>query len=359
MKMTSESNQNRSLWNVFRTAVNFVQKHPSNPAHLNTLRSDALTSRSHDYAEQAGNLPVDQRPRRPTDTEIAVALIPALLGQNPRYLGSAIASYHHGVGEELARRNASRHEQQMALMNLSRHYSDAAKLAHGDELAQFNESGRNARLTATNQRMENTTKRISKGVKNAQLTPEQSSILREFNQNMKGIADGPEGWTTHHQTTYLKALKSLRELPQFAANPDVIDANVQSYPVGYKSLPAVGLAHGFYHKFLSSIYHPGMVSEVDVRKAHGWLVKNVPEQYRWQFFLPQEGESWQNASHRLAQSEMVRASKTTSVKSKDSEPDSGAFTPMEPHFDGKVWTGSGPIRKVKLGTLPKARRASG
>ena len=327
---------------------------------------------SHQNAEAAAQVPHEHQHRRPSDTEIAIALIPAMLGQNPKYLDNLISAYHHGLGEQLAHDHANQREQRIALMNLAHHYSDSAKTAHTDELARFSEGGRNYRSGMTNQRLEdvatNNAKRIAKGSSGGRLSPEQSAALHQFNVNMQGIAEGPEGWTSEHQTAYLRALEHLRKLDIFAHDPHVIDSLVKSYPVGYKSTKAVSLAHDSYHRFLSSIYHPGAVTEGDVRSAHGWLVKNVPEASRWQFIVPQEGESWQSASQRLHHAEALRSQKASGAGSDrgqgglgygyqpgGSPRGSGRVSPLSPQFDGNDWTSTGQIGKVKRGTLPPAR----
>ncbi len=364
------------LSQLIKAATQFVNTHPSHPRFdpsqqpkLDTSRSGQLMDLSHQHAEQAENVPDHHTPRRPSDTEIAIALLPALLGQNPKYLGSLISAYHHGLGEQLAHDHANQKEQRAALMNLAHHYSESAKSAHSDDLAKFNESGRNYRSGMANQRMEdvstNNAKRIAKGSAGGRLSPEQADALHQFNVNMQGIADGREGWTNDHQSAYIKALAHLRSLDIFAHDPHVIDSLVKSYPVGYKSSTAVALAHDSYHRFLTSIYHPGEVNENDVRRSHGWLIKNVPESSRWQFVVPQEGETWQSASQRLHHAEALRLQKASpssgsgkqgyGYEPTGSPRGTGKVNPLSPQFDGNDWTSSGPIGKRKPGTLPPAR----
>ena len=365
------------LTHLIKSATQFVNTHPSHPRfeasqqpQLDTSRSDHLMDLSHQHAERAANVPDQHTIRRPSDSEIAVALLPALLGQNPKYLGSLISAYNHGLGEDLAHDHANQKEQRTAMMNLAHHYSDSAKSAHSDELAKFSESGRNYRSGMANQRMEdvsaNNAKRIAKGSAGGRLTPEQSDALHQFNVNMQGIAEGAAGWTGEHQTAYLRALDHVRNLDIFKDDPHVIDSLVKSYPVGYKSTQAVALAHDSYHRFLSSIYHPGVVNENDVRRSHGWLIKNVPESSRWQFVIPQEGESWQTASQRLHHAEARRSQKAAGsagstgkqgygYEQSGTPRGTGKVNPLSPQFNGNDWTSSGPIGTVKKGTLPPAK----
>lgn len=344
------------LTHLIKAATQFVNTHPSHPRfdpsqqpQMETSQSDHLMDVSHQHAEHAANLPPIHGGKRPTDTEIALALLPALLGQNPKYLGGLLSGYHHSMGEELAHQHADRHDQQVALMNLSHHYSDSAKSAHTDEMARFSESGRNYRSSMSNQRLEDTAhqnaQRIQSHANAGHLSPEQSAALHQFNVNMQGIADGPEGWTTEHQNAYEHALDHLRHLDIFEHDPHVIDSLVKSFPIGYKSTKAVAMSHETYHKFLSSIYHPGTVTEMDVRRSHMWLNKNVPEGFRWQFIIPQEGESWQSVSQRLNHAQGVRDQRSA-----------GQVQPMTPKLNGNDWTSAGPIGPTKRGTLPRVRR---
>ena len=265
-----------------------------------------------------------------------------------------MSGYHHTMGEELAHQKSNRRDQQQALMNLAHHYSDASKSARSGELARYGEGERNYRAASSNQRMvdvsANNSKRITKSASGGRLTPEQAEALHQFNKNIQGIAEGPEGWTAEHQTAYIKALAHLRHTPIFAGDPGVLDSHVKSYPVGYKSSKAVILAHDSYHRFLSSIYHAGVVTEMDVKRSHSWLIKNVPEGFRWQFIIPQEGETWQSASQRLNHAEHVRGQKASVPTNGE-----GPLPPMEPKFDGSEWKATGPIGKAPKGTLPPGR----
>ena len=92
---------------LLHTLSQFINTHQSHPRFesiqqpsLDTSGSESLAKRSQEYANQAANLPRPQGKARPTDTEIALALLPALMGQNPRYLGTLMSSYQHSWGEE-------------------------------------------------------------------------------------------------------------------------------------------------------------------------------------------------------------------------------------------------------------------
>lgn len=350
--------------NLIRAATHFINTHPTHHQFqslpkLDTTKSSELIKQARDAADKANNLPKDRGYQRPTDTQIALALLPALLGQNPRYLGNLISGYHHGMGEELARQRDARKQQQQALLGLSQHYMDGAKLSRAEEVAKFSEANQNLRTESNNRQMvdvaANNAKRIAVSASKGRLTPEQSDALRQFNLNMSGIADGPEGWTESHQTAYLRALDHLRKLPVFSDNPGVVDTHVKSFPVGYKSLRAVASAQDSYHRFLSSIYHPGIVTEADVRRSHAWLNKNVPEAHRWQFVIPQEGETWQSASKRLNRAEQLRSQRAGGVSTQPPTQRPGPVSPMTPKFDGQDWIGTGPIGSGKPGTLPRVK----
>ena len=103
---------------------------------LSTKTSSQYTELARAALQKANGLTSPNVASRPTDTQLLLALLPAILGHNPSLVGKMINGYQQGQGQELDRQNAELARQYRVLMNDYHQNLSDSQSAHQDELAQ-------------------------------------------------------------------------------------------------------------------------------------------------------------------------------------------------------------------------------
>jgi hypothetical protein len=118
---------------------------------FDTRNSDALYQLATEYQNQVP-APIEQ-PRGPNLQEIGIALLPALLGQNPSYLGGVAGGYGQARNAEIGRREALRAGEMASNRANAQSLSTLAGQERSKELAQFSHESQNFRNEQDNQRI--------------------------------------------------------------------------------------------------------------------------------------------------------------------------------------------------------------